>query len=168
MPCCGATFGRAVSSAAGHRPRRRGPAGIEVEPAGLAEPARLGRPALRAGLGGRRWLLRRGSRGAGRSADPHPADVAEVNGDRRVTGRAGRHPLLRLLSLPAAALGQQPRCPRPAGRYFLVLTVLVDLVSSAISSASSTFFFSCTVPVAGSITSTTLASSLAVSSLPDW
>ena len=51
--------------------------------------------------------------------------------------------------------------------YFRVRTVLVDLVSSAISSASSTFFLSRTVPVAASTTSTTLASSLAVSSLPD-
>src|SRR5215470_17317848 len=35
------------------------PARIEVEPAGLAEPARLGRPAVRAGLGLRRLLRRR-------------------------------------------------------------------------------------------------------------
>jgi len=70
--------------------------------------------------------------------------------------------------IPCGRAGQQHRCLRPArAGYFLVLTVLVDLVSSAISSASSTFFFSCTVPVAGSTTSTTLASSLAVSSLPD-
>jgi hypothetical protein len=40
-------------------------------------------------------------------------------------------------------------------------------VSSAISSASSTLFFSRTVPDAASTTSTTLASSLAVPSLPD-
>jgi len=52
-------------------------------------------------------------------------------------------------------------------RYFLARTVLVDLVSRAISSASSTCFFSRTVPVSTSMTSTTLASSLAVSSLPD-
>jgi hypothetical protein len=60
--------------------------------------------------------------------------------------------------------------PFSATRYacsFLTRTVLVDLVSKAISSTSSTFFFSLTVPVSTSTTSTTLASSLAVSSLPD-
>ena len=50
---------------------------------------------------------------------------------------------------------------------FFTRTVLVDLVSSAISSTSSTFCFSLTVPVSESTTSTTLASSLAVSSFPD-
>jgi hypothetical protein len=54
-----------------------------------------------------------------------------------------------------------------AARYFLVLMVLTDLVSSVISSASATFFLRRTVPVAASTTSTTLARSLAVSSFPD-
>jgi hypothetical protein len=46
-------------------------------------------------------------------------------------------------------------------------TVLVDRVSSAISSASSTLAFSRTVPVAGSSMSTTRLSSSATAPLPD-
>ena len=51
--------------------------------------------------------------------------------------------------------------------HFLARTVLVDLVSRVISSASVTCWRSRTFPVCASTTSTTLASSLAVSSLPD-
>src|SRR5690242_12604784 len=76
-----------------------------------------------------------------------------------------------VLSCPAGQVGMAAPLTPWSGYlwsgYFLVLTVLVDLVSSAISSASSTFFFSRTVPDAASTTSTTLASSLAVPSLPD-
>src|ERR1700730_10985978 len=149
---------------AGHR-GRGGQAGAtrrcarrEVEPAGLAELSRPGVPALRAGLGRR---IRRTSQGDSRRwrprslrrcADAHPAHVAEIAARRIVAGWTSWHPCLRRPSL----LG-----------YFLVLTVLVDLVSSAISTASSTFFLSRPVPGAAATTSTTLASSLAVSSLPD-
>src|SRR5215831_4966902 len=84
-------------------PPARVPARIEVEPAGLAEPARLGRPAVRAGLGRLLWLrllwlrLQLLRLGAGGGADPHPAHVAEVTARGCVTGRTGRPPLLRLL-----------------------------------------------------------------------
>ncbi len=76
---------------------------------------------------------------------------------RRVT--AGQ----RSTAQPALSRTGRRRSPRYC---FLTRTVLVDLVSRAISSSAATFFFSRTVPVASSTTSTTFDSRRAVSSLP--
>ena len=94
------------------------------------------------------------------------ADLAPVVGTRLVSVRAGRH------------VGASPSPLRPDGRfawcfcghragYFFTRTVFVDRVSRVISSASATFAFSRTVPVAASTTSTTFASSFAVSAFPE-
>src|SRR5580692_85996 len=96
-----------------------------------------------------------GDRGAGAPGDTYAAYVTEVVARRVMPAGTDRHRCLLDTLLFA-------------GGYFLARTVLVDRVSRAISSASSTCLRSRTVPVSTSMTSTTLASSLAVSSLPDW
>ncbi len=105
------------------------------------------REAVAAAGRGRRWRRRHGTRHA------VTADLAPVVGTRLVSVRAGRHVGASLLR---SLLG-----------HFFTRTVLVDRVSSVISSASSTFAFSRTVPVAASTTSTTFASSFAVSAFPE-
>ncbi len=82
------------------------------------------------------------------------------------TGRCGRF-------RPDPRWGSQALCSGVSGcfqfacSYFFTRTVFVDRVSRVISSASVTFAFSRTVPVAASTTSTTFASSFAVSAFPE-
>src|SRR5713101_877441 len=135
--------------------------GGEVVAAPLAEPivAGTGGAAYRAGLRGRRRRGRGGRFGSHRFGSRRrrwrrrggfDAGAALV----AIVGRRG---------LMAVRTGN-----RHGDAGFVTRTVLVDRVSNAISSTSSTFFLSRTVPVAASSTSTTLERSLAVSSLPLW
>ncbi len=157
---------------------------------GTARARRRGRGAGRrvsvTGARGRRWW-RRGY-GTGHTVT---ADLAPVVGTRLVSVRAGRHvgaspspfrPHGRFLWPRRAGVAGSARIPGGGARlmcsgvsgfclfaysYFFTRTVLVDRVSRVISSASVTFAFSRTVPVAASTTSTTFASSFAVSAFPE-
>ena len=153
------------------------------------------RPHGACGTAGR--ALRRADRaawpGAAGSRTPRPGAAAEGAGarnrpcgDRRprtsrrnpTDVRSGRSACRRF---PLSLSGRDDRVsPTPRGqarcfsvlqmivlRHFFTRTVFVDRVSRVISSASSTFAFSRTVPVAASTTSTTFASSFAVSAFPE-
>src|SRR5205807_224119 len=93
-----------------------------------------------------------GTGGAGDPAAGAPADGMEAADGAGAAAPSIRIPHTSQKSLLAESwpLGQVGMPP-----HFFVRTVLVDLVSSAISSASSTCFFSRTVPDAASTTSTT-------------
>ncbi len=146
--------------------RLRAGAAVAARAAGSAARAAGRREAVTAATGrrgrGRRW--RHGTRHA------VTAHLAPVVGTRLVSVRAGRHVGASPSPFPVVSDRISPT-PRGQARlladHFFTRTVLVDRVSSVISSASSTFVFSRTVPVAASTTSTTFASSFAVSALPE-
>lgn len=83
------------------------------------------------------------------------------------TGRCGRLPTGSPVGEPGSCAAVFPGVSCSVSSYFFTRTVLVDRVSRVISSASVTFAFSRTVPVAASTTSTTFASSFAVSAFPE-
>ncbi|SFN46649.1 hypothetical protein SAMN04487980_102137 [Streptomyces sp. cf124] len=83
------------------------------------------------------------------------------------TGRCGRLPAGSPVGEPGSCAAVFPGVSCSVSGYFFTRTVFVDRVSRVISSASVTFAFSRTVPVAASTTSTTFASSFAVSAFPE-
>lgn len=83
------------------------------------------------------------------------------------TGRCGRVPTGSPVGEPGSCAAVFPGVSSSVSSYFFTRTVFVDRVSRVISSASVTFAFSRTVPVAASTTSTTFASSFAVSAFPE-
>lgn len=113
---------------------------------------------------------RRAAAGEGAEARHRPCGDRRPRTSRRnPTGvRSGRSACRRF---PLSFSGRCDRVsPVPRGnraRYFFTRTVFVDRVSRVISSASSTLAFNRTVPATASTTSTTFASSFAVSALPD-
>src|SRR5207244_8960158 len=144
--------------------RRWGGARAEAVPAALAEAVVLGveSAAPRAHL---RWQRREG---VGRR-DRAPRGRSPIEMRLEFHGSLER-PVVNLAAAQVAVIGRLGGVPKRAdhshGRP--TRTVLVERVSSVISSASSTLDFSVTLPVVASSTSTTLDRRVASSPLPDW
>ena len=182
------TSAAASATIAGRRPSGNGmPSGSHPL---VLRPVRhhLGGPARRPGA-----RPRPGPARSARSSDPPPAGVSRtpgtvapgsrgrtadasssVPGDWSVSlaSRVGSRPVAAAMGAPHTSHQSSVDDAWPAGqvvgisRRALTRTVFVERVSSAISSAASTWRRSRTVPDAASSTSTTLASSRSVPSLP--